>query len=333
MTDSEIRDQVVAALKQTTVGYQNKNWKTPPAGTQWEKALTLLAQIGATPAPTPAPVPPSGGRVGLYQLADSLGVQSHLLGGTYTGPIVANLDDVVLLNRATVATSKLGFVYTGAATSDSIPGSLIDLTNPQAWLTKWLPVAAQYGVGLMIDNVQPSLGPNLLSFLKTVYPACAAKGVLLMGNVSVSDSPLTNAASTGMAWKTNAATYGPYLDWLMLEGWQENLWPVSDTKLRVRGTATDQQWDAWQSCVKGAPAGKRLMLVTYGDTGSGGLGVQAGVYGRASALVGGLDPLDCFCYVNATGNTGGSTKDSYSPAWTVAAPKPTVDPVAGTATL
>jgi hypothetical protein len=45
--DATLRDQAVAALKQTTVGYRNKYWTVPPAGSQWAKGLELLAQIGA----------------------------------------------------------------------------------------------------------------------------------------------------------------------------------------------------------------------------------------------------------------------------------------------
>ncbi len=41
--------QAVAELKQTTVGYVNSKWKTPPKGTHWANALALLE-----------PAPPSG---------------------------------------------------------------------------------------------------------------------------------------------------------------------------------------------------------------------------------------------------------------------------------
>lgn len=44
--------QAVTELKQTTVGYINKNWTVPPAGTHWKNALDLLAP--------PTPPPPSG---------------------------------------------------------------------------------------------------------------------------------------------------------------------------------------------------------------------------------------------------------------------------------
>lgn len=33
MTSAELRDEAVKHLKKTTVGYINKKWTTPPAGT------------------------------------------------------------------------------------------------------------------------------------------------------------------------------------------------------------------------------------------------------------------------------------------------------------
>jgi hypothetical protein len=61
-------DQAVAALKQTTVGYINRKWTTPPPGTNWANALTLIAaaraeagQLVAPTAPAPVPPPPSSG--------------------------------------------------------------------------------------------------------------------------------------------------------------------------------------------------------------------------------------------------------------------------------
>jgi hypothetical protein len=64
-TDAELRDQAVAELKQTTVGYKNKHWTTPPAGSHWDNALDLLEQIGqAAPPPDPDPTPvPSGAKL------------------------------------------------------------------------------------------------------------------------------------------------------------------------------------------------------------------------------------------------------------------------------
>lgn len=60
MTDAELRDAALAELEQTTVGYVNSKWKTPPAGTHWANARALLAQIGAV---TPPPPPASGLKV------------------------------------------------------------------------------------------------------------------------------------------------------------------------------------------------------------------------------------------------------------------------------
>lgn len=57
MSDAEIRDDAVAHLKKTTVGYVNKHWKIPPQGSEWDQGLDLLAQIGqTTPPPDPPPV-------------------------------------------------------------------------------------------------------------------------------------------------------------------------------------------------------------------------------------------------------------------------------------
>ena len=55
MTDAELCDAAVKELEATTVGYINKHWAAPPAGTHWANALALLAQIGGT-----TPPPPSG---------------------------------------------------------------------------------------------------------------------------------------------------------------------------------------------------------------------------------------------------------------------------------
>jgi Papain family cysteine protease len=58
VSDAQLRDEAVAELHLTTVGYINKHWTTPPAGTHWAAAEALLAQIGgaAPPPPPPAPV-------------------------------------------------------------------------------------------------------------------------------------------------------------------------------------------------------------------------------------------------------------------------------------
>jgi len=55
-TDTQLRDQALTELYQTSVGFKNRFWTSPPANTHWHKALDLLAQIGGT-VPPPPPIP------------------------------------------------------------------------------------------------------------------------------------------------------------------------------------------------------------------------------------------------------------------------------------
>jgi hypothetical protein len=57
MTDAELRDLALAELKQTTVGYLNHNWTTPPLGSHWQKGIDYLNQIGVVVEPPPTPSP------------------------------------------------------------------------------------------------------------------------------------------------------------------------------------------------------------------------------------------------------------------------------------
>lgn len=62
MSDSELRDQAVAHLRQTTAGYlKSSGAERPPpwpeGSAHWQPALSLLAQIGQTPPPPPPPPP------------------------------------------------------------------------------------------------------------------------------------------------------------------------------------------------------------------------------------------------------------------------------------
>lgn len=54
-------DDALAAGHQTTVGYINKNWKTPPAGTQWATHEAKLKQARALLDPVVTPPPPPAG--------------------------------------------------------------------------------------------------------------------------------------------------------------------------------------------------------------------------------------------------------------------------------
>lgn len=77
MTDAELRDAALAELEQTTVGYVNSKWKTPPAGTHWANARALLAQIGAV---TPPPPPPTFKVKGMYYAGSYDWAAIHALG-------------------------------------------------------------------------------------------------------------------------------------------------------------------------------------------------------------------------------------------------------------
>lgn len=55
MNNADI-DYTINELKQTTTGYVNKNWTSPPVGTHWKNALDrLIAGKVVAPVPTPTP--------------------------------------------------------------------------------------------------------------------------------------------------------------------------------------------------------------------------------------------------------------------------------------
>jgi hypothetical protein len=276
------------------------------------------------PPPTEPPVEGQGVPLGLYQLGDSLEQQTHLTDSTYTGPIIADWHD----GNWPQARDR-GYIYTQAP--QGTPGGNIDLGNPQAFLDTYLPIIESHGgIGLFLDNVQPSCGPQLVSFLEYVYPRVRDAGYLFGGNVSISDSPLTDASDDGRGWVKNVQLYAPYLDLLMLEGWQQCLYgPEADgiPCLRLRGNDYMQHWDEWQQAIGAAKEhtrGKCVFLISYAMS-SGDF--DTAVYGRASALEAGLDPGDCFAFMNMPHT------DSYDPYWTKTNPEPVVDPVNGTASL
>jgi hypothetical protein len=79
MTNAEVQaliDQAVAELKLTTVGFVNKRWTVPPAGSHWANSLGFLAQARAgldTAPPPPPPPPPTPAQVlwaGDYETGD-----------------------------------------------------------------------------------------------------------------------------------------------------------------------------------------------------------------------------------------------------------------------
>lgn len=107
LTDTQLRDAAVAKLKQTTVGYINKNWTIPPAGTNWEQALDLLGQIGAV---TPPPDPPVTGLKGIYSGAGASQVWNGPTGIAATcgcDMIIGGADDNASLSTLKAAEGKM----------------------------------------------------------------------------------------------------------------------------------------------------------------------------------------------------------------------------------
>jgi hypothetical protein len=116
LTDAELRDAAVAKLKQTTVGYRNKHWTTPPAGTNWAQALALLAQIEKAPLPDP----------GTWE-----GPTTITAGGTYTGSWESDSATPCVTVKTTQPVTISGRVrnLTGKGVLiDAIPGGAVRLT-------------------------------------------------------------------------------------------------------------------------------------------------------------------------------------------------------------
>lgn len=84
MTDNELRDSAIEHLKKTSVGYVNKHWTTPPVGTEWEKGLSLLMQIGEIVSPPPPPPSSGGVPLPVGPLTDSPPIYLPFTGGGTT---------------------------------------------------------------------------------------------------------------------------------------------------------------------------------------------------------------------------------------------------------
>jgi hypothetical protein len=137
MTDAELRDAALVHLHKTTVGYINKHWTVPPAGTEWQQGLDLLAQIGQAP-PTPQP-PPVGGLP--FRSPDLVSPITIRVPG---GPGTINLDDGkdYLIDLGAVSWSTVGAGRTSTTRSELvitggrkrvIIGGSIDVKSVDSW--------------------------------------------------------------------------------------------------------------------------------------------------------------------------------------------------------
>jgi hypothetical protein len=110
VTDKELRDAAVRDLKLTTVGYKNKHWTTPPAGTKWKSAMDLLAQIGQV-MPPPDP-PPTGNPIPSSGVISAGGVYSGSFSGTIriqtTSPVTISNASLTNLSGGTFINAEVG---------------------------------------------------------------------------------------------------------------------------------------------------------------------------------------------------------------------------------
>lgn len=319
MTDAELRDQAVAELEQTTIGYINRKWTEPPAGTHWRAALDLLVQIGSTPPAT------AGTGLGLFRLGGRLVGTSHLTDDTYE-LVVASWSDL-----PTLATCKgASFAY------QALPGAgaynPMNITDPAGAATMVITgLKAHPGVeGVYVDNVNRANAAAVAAFLKVFSPAVRAAGFKLMGNVN---GYLAGAGDNdnGVGDTNWIAQVGTLLDYVLEESWQQS----RDGAFipRLRGTDDYRKfWDQWQTVPAAAhKAGARFCGLTAGRTAATKDADQ--IYGRASLLTASdYRPGDVFFGGGLVADNY-VANDPYDTAWTAAPSNPSVDPVAGTATL
>ena len=142
-TDAELRDAAVVHLKETTVGFKNKHWKIPPAGSEWKQALALLDQIGVPEPPEP-PLP-----VGPRLWADNSPINT---------PIGAN-PSVVLGYGQGPLNGLPGIGFNGGGWGVAIfrdtSGSRRTVSNSDGWKLDNVPAPSQYAAYV---NAMAALG-------------------------------------------------------------------------------------------------------------------------------------------------------------------------------
>ena len=83
-------DAAVAALKLTTVGYKNKYWKAPPAGSPWAAGLADIQaardEAGLLVAPSPPPSPAPSGAIDDKRTLNCISISSTGWQWNNTGP-------------------------------------------------------------------------------------------------------------------------------------------------------------------------------------------------------------------------------------------------------
>lgn len=251
-----------------------------------------------------------GTGLGLYQLGDTLGKQSHLYDGTYD-LVIGNWDDAFTLWRL-----GEGFVYTvvaGTPGADPVEYTVLDPNNPQAYISAVKAHWSNYGFGgVFLDNTLSTI-PGLTSALKAVSDAIRPS-IKFMGNVG-SYVAGDARSDTGDLWISWEKQIDLYFDKVMLENWQQ----FSGGALlgQPRTDANGGNWGLWQRCAN-APVSAQFVGCTYGPPDSN------SIYGRASMLK--SNPNGIFIYHSE------DSGDSYRSGWTKSDPNPVVN-ADGTASI
>lgn len=277
---------------------------TLSSGDRVEVVARPYGQVQATVVtwaePAGPPPPQTGSGIGLDQLGGSLAGCSHLTDRTYEA-VTGSWDELDLLAQTTAA-GTLGFGYQDGPAWVNDPNGLVALVKA---------AHAQHGfAGVFFDEVDANT-PGMLAFIRNVCPALKVAGIETIANASASPS------NDGQLWIDWAKQLAGYPTRIMLEYAQQFGHPPDETELRT----TASGWAGWQRCVAAVRPSAAAWL-SYGTD-------QRLIYCRASMLTApGFQAGDIFM-----GHRWPDHADPYSPAWCKSNPQPTVNAVAGTATL
>lgn len=293
--------------------------------------ITVTATV-PTPPPPPDPTPApatTGTGLGLLMYRGALNVCSHLTDGTYD-LVIGSWGDPVL---PTCSGERYAYTVLKGTPGASDPGYVVlDPANPAAYLYAANTLPA--GVRLFLDNALYT-APGLFAVLQIIYPALKQQGRGLCVNAGayIADDVRSN---DGTLWQLWAKQLVAVADRIMLEHSQMVYLSATTTPAgngeqpRVRGTGWWQQWDAYQNCpaacVDPTTGLSKYVGIAYGS-------IANAIYSRASTLIAPQSKGAVVIYNTGDGNTQPAQTDPYDPAWTAPAPRPTVNPVAGTATL
>ena len=253
--------------------------------------------------------------IGVHRLGGSLAGTSHL--SSYS-VVTGDWDDAPLLATLPGAT----FAYASLPPVSGTASGEVDPADPQGFVTRALALPGK--VGVFLDNTSAALATVNLPFVTAVGAALRAHGRPFMVNAEAYGAPAFGDGNDGSADAAWFHTTGPHATHLMCECWPQT--SDGSDRLRLRGPEWWEQWDGWMRLPAAAHfAGCHFVPLVYG----GSVGVANAIYARASLLLApNAKSGDTLVY--CTGSDPGGP-DPWDPAWTTA--PPTVDPVAGTASL